>query len=123
MFHHIQTHAFIGFGFNLVCKMNQRLWSVVAIIIVLGFASNVLFVNPAFAGNSEARKAMKEREKQLVDTKNKEKNKDMATKQINILNKKLTALKAELVKKPGDGVLISKIADAQSKIAKWQKKL
>jgi hypothetical protein len=103
--------------------MNQRLWSVVAIIIVLGFASNVLFVNPAFAGNSEARKAMKEREKQLVDAKKKEKNKDMATKQINILNKKLTALQAELVKKPGNSVLISKIADVQSKITKWQKKL
>jgi hypothetical protein len=103
--------------------MNTRLLSIVAIIIAIGFASNVLLVNPAFAGDSEARKAAKEREKQLVDAKKKDKNKDMATKQINILNKKLTALKAELVKKPGDGVLISKIADAQSKIAKWQKKL
>jgi hypothetical protein len=123
MFHHIQTHAFIGFGFNLVCKMNQRLWSVVAIIIVLGFASNVLFVNPAFAGNSEARKAAKEREKQLVDTTKKAKDKASAIKHINALNNKLATLQDQLAKTPSNSAIISKIADVLSKIAKWQKKL
>ena len=103
--------------------MNPRLWRVVAIIIVLGFASNVLFVNPAFAGNSDARKAAKAREQQLVDTAKKIKNKDEATKQIQILTKKLGGLQAELQKKPNDNALKAKIADVLSKIAKWQKKL
>lgn len=103
--------------------MNPRLWSVVAIIIVLGFASNVLFVNPAFAGNSDARKAAKEREQQLVDTAKKAKDKTSVTKQINHLNNKLATLKAQLLKTPSNSAIISKIADVQSKIAKWQKKL
>ena len=103
--------------------MNPRLWSVVAIIIVLGFASNVLFVNPAFAGNSDARKAAKEREQQLVDTTKKAKDKTSATKQINYLNNKLATLQAQLLKTPSDSAIISKIANVLSKIAKWQKKL
>ena len=103
--------------------MNPRLWRVVAIIIVLGFASNVLFVNPAFAGNSAARMAAKAREQQLVDTAKKIKDKDSATKQINYLQNKLATLQAQLLKTPSNSSIISKIADVLSKIAKWQKKL
>ena len=103
--------------------MNPRLWSVVAIIIVLGFASNVLFVNPAFAGNSDATKAIKEREQQLVDTAKKIKNKESATKQINYLHNKLATLQAQLLKTPSNSAIISKIADVLTKIANWQKKL
>ncbi len=103
--------------------MNSRLLSITAIIIAVGFVSNVLLVNPAFAGDSEARKLAKEREKKLVDATKKEKDKAAATKIINMLNKKIAALQAELVKNPGNSVLISKITDMQAKITKWQKKL
>ena len=103
--------------------MNSRLLSITAIIIAVGFASNVLLVNPAFAGDSEARKIAREKEKQLVDAAKKDKDKAVVTKVINMLNKKLDLLQTKLAKDPTNNILISKIADVMSKITKWQKKL
>ena len=123
MFHHIQTHAFIKFRSNFICKMKSRLLTIVAIIVVVGFASNILLVHPAFAADTAARKVAKERDMKLREEAKKAKIKDAATKIINILNNKLAVLQDELGKKPGDSALISKIADVQSKIAKWQQKL
>lgn len=103
--------------------MNSRLLSITAIIIATGFVSNVLLVNPAFAGDSEARKTARDREKQLVDATKKEKDKAIATKVIDMLNKKLELLQTKLAKDPTNNAIIFKIVDVMNKIAKWQKKL
>ena len=107
---------------DLVCKMNSRLLlSIIAIIVAIGFASNMLFVNSSFA-ESEARKAMKE----MVKKQDEIKKAKIAAKKAEMKDFKLKILQAKLAKylaiqAKGDSTSIQqKINDVMAKIAKLQ---
>lgn len=74
--------------------MNSRLLSIVAIIIAVGFASNVLFVSSSFAEDSAARTAMKEKNKQYEE----EKKAKMVEKKATIKAYKIKILESKLAK-------------------------
>ena len=107
---------------DLVCKMNSKLLlSIIAIIVAIGFASNMLFVNSSFA-ESEARKAMKE----MVKKQDEVKKAKIAAKKADLKAFKLKVLQAKLAKylaiqASGDSTSIQqKINDVMAKIAKVQ---
>jgi len=106
--------------------MNLKLIAgLTAIILAIGFASNVLFVNEVFAKGSAEREAMKKIQQQIDGEKKKNKDakeKSSVTKQISTLQVKLATLQKKLAKDPGNSALLSKIADVNSKIAKLQAK-
>lgn len=99
--------------------MNPKpLWAVAAIIVAIGFASNVLFVNSSFA-ESEARKAMKD----MVKKQDEAKKAKIAAKKADIKAAKLKALQAKLAKylvklanDPNNQTLQQKIAKLNAQI-------